>query len=44
MEADEVHLVNYPNATGIGVGLMLSFGDNKAQVKRRVRTLPNSHR
>ena len=35
----EVQLVNYLVATGKPVGLLLNFGENKVEVKRKVRTL-----
>ncbi len=38
-EAHEVQLVNYLVATGKDVGLLLNFGQNKVEVKRKVRTL-----
>ena len=33
----EVQLVNYLTATGKPVGLLLNFGENKVNVKRKVR-------
>ncbi len=38
-EKHEVQLVNYLVATGIDVGLLLNFGEEKVEVKRKVRTL-----
>ncbi len=35
----EVQLVNYLNATGMEVGLLLNFGEKKVEVKRKVRSL-----
>ena len=35
----EVQLVNYLVATGKDVGLLLNFGEQKVEVKRKVRTL-----
>lgn len=35
----EVQLVNYLVATGIEVGLVINFGPEKVDVKRKVRTL-----
>jgi len=35
----EVQLVNYLVATGIEVGLVINFGPEKVEVKRKVRTL-----
>jgi GxxExxY protein len=39
-EAHEVQLVNYLVATGKQVGLLLNFGPETAQVKRKLRALP----
>ncbi|MBI3267481.1 MAG: GxxExxY protein [Planctomycetes bacterium] len=41
VNAHEVQLVNYLVATGKPVGLLLNFGENRVEVKRKVRTLPN---
>ncbi len=41
-EAHEVQLVNYLKATGINVGLLLNFGEQRVDVKRKVRVLPNA--
>ena len=38
-EKHEVQLVNYLVATGKEVGLLLNFGEEKVEVKRKVRTL-----
>ena len=38
--AHEAQLVNYLVATGKPVGLLLNFGENGVEVKRKVRTLP----
>ena len=38
--AHEVQLVNYLTTTGIDVGLLLNFGSERLQVKRKTRTLP----
>ena len=38
----EVQLVNYLVATGIDVGLLLNFGEERVEVKRKVRTLKQS--
>ena len=35
----EAQLVNYLVATGKDVGLLLNFGEQKVEVKRKVRTL-----
>jgi GxxExxY protein len=37
--AHEVQLVNYLAATRIPVGLLINFGENKVEVKRRVLSL-----
>ena len=39
IKAHEIQLVNYLVATQIDVGLVLNFGENKVEVKRKVRTL-----
>lgn len=36
----EIQLVNYLTATGKPLGLLLNFGENGVEVKRKVRTLP----
>ena len=41
IEAHEVQLVNYLVATGKEVGLLLNFGAEEVEVKRKVRTLKN---
>ena len=38
----EVQLVNYHVATGKDVGLLLNFGEERVEVKRKVRTLKQS--
>jgi GxxExxY protein len=38
----EVQLVNYLVATGISIGLLLNFGENGVEVKRKVRVLPST--
>ncbi len=38
-KAHEVQLVNYLVATRTDVGLLLNFGEQKVEVKRKVRTL-----
>jgi GxxExxY protein len=38
--AHEAQLVNYLVATGKDVGLLLNFGEQKVEVKRKVKTLP----
>jgi GxxExxY protein len=40
IEKHEVQLVNYLVATGKPVGLLLSFGPDGVEVKRKVRELP----
>ena len=39
IRAHEVQLVNYLVATGKPVGLILNFGENKVEVKRKVKDL-----
>ena len=39
IKAHEVQLVNYIVATGKPVGLILSFGERKVQIKRKVKDL-----
>jgi GxxExxY protein len=36
----EVQLVNYLKATGIDTGLLINFGEQKVEVKRKQRVLP----
>jgi GxxExxY protein len=38
-EAHEVQLVNYLVATGKDIGLLINFGEEKVEVKRKARTL-----
>jgi len=38
-KAHEVQLVNYLVATGKDVGLLINFGEQKVEVKRKVREL-----
>ncbi len=38
-KAHEVQLVNYLVATGKNVGLLINFGEQKVEVKRKVRVL-----
>ena len=40
--AHEVQLVNYLTATGIGVGLLLNFGQERLKFKRKLRSLPTT--
>lgn len=35
----EVQLVNYLRATGVPVGLLINFGEEKIEIKRKVREL-----
>ncbi len=38
----EVQLVNYLRATGLSVGLLINFGEEKIEIKRKVKELkPN---
>jgi len=39
----EVQLVNYLTATRLDVGLLLNFGPDKVEVKRKVRNLNDNH-
>lgn len=39
IKAHEIQLVNYLVATGIPVGLLINFGETRAEVKRKVRQL-----
>ena len=41
VKAHEIQLVNYLVATGIPVGLLINFGETRAEVKRKVRQLTN---
>jgi GxxExxY protein len=38
----EAQLVNYLKATGIDVGLLINFGDQRVEVRRKLRNLPGS--
>ena len=40
--AHEIQLVNYLVATGKSVGLLLNFGEDKVDVKRKVKVLSNN--
>ena len=42
-KAHEVQLVNYLVATGKNVGLLINFGQEKVEVKRKVRVLSNKN-
>ena len=39
INAHEVQLVNYLVATGKPVGLILNFGENKVEIKRKIKSL-----
>lgn len=39
IKAHEVQLVNYLTSTGIDTGLLINFGENGVQVKRKIRKL-----
>ena len=39
-QAHEIQLVNYLAATGIDVGLLINFGEEKVEVRRKIRRLP----
>jgi len=41
-KANEVQLVNYLVATGMPVGLLINFGETKAEIKRKVRQLTST--
>jgi GxxExxY protein len=38
-KAHEVQLVNYLRATGLPVGLLINFGEEKIEIKRKVKEL-----
>ena len=40
INAHEVQLVNYLTATNVDVGLLINFSEQKVEVKRKIRTLP----
>ncbi|MBM3980113.1 MAG: GxxExxY protein [Planctomycetes bacterium] len=42
LRVHEVQLVNYVKATGVDVGLLLNFGDQKVEVRRKLRVLPDT--
>ena len=39
IKAHEVQLVNYLSATGKPVGLIINFGENKVEIKRKIKDL-----
>lgn len=41
-QSHELQLVNYLKATGVNVGLLINFGEQGVEVKRKWRTLPES--
>ena len=41
IKTHEVQLVNYLTATGIDVGLLVNFSNEKIEIKRKVRKLEN---
>jgi len=43
IKAHEIQLVNYLVATGLPVGLLINFGENRVEVKRKVRELPKGY-
>ena len=43
IKAHEVQLVNYLTATGKPVGLLLNFGEQKVEVKRKVKDLDKQY-
>ncbi|MFA4920536.1 MAG: GxxExxY protein [Candidatus Neomarinimicrobiota bacterium] len=38
-KSHEVQLVNYLTATGINIGLLINFGEEKVEIKRKIRSL-----
>ncbi len=40
--AHEVQLVNYLTSTGLPVGLLINFGEQRVEVKRKVKDLPSA--
>ena len=40
VEAHEVQLVNYLVAAGKPVGLLINFGETRAEIKRKVKDIP----
>lgn len=40
LQIHEVQLVNYLKATGIDLGLLINFGEEKVEVRRKRRELP----
>ncbi|MDZ7797337.1 MAG: GxxExxY protein [Candidatus Marinimicrobia bacterium] len=40
MPVHEVQIVNYLNATGLDLGLLINFAESKVDVRRKVRILP----
>lgn len=42
LRVHEVQLVNYLKATGVDVGLLLNFGEQSVEVKRKLRGLPEA--
>jgi GxxExxY protein len=41
-KAHEVQLVNYLKATGLPVGLLINFGEEKIEIKRKVKELKSA--
>jgi len=41
-KAHEVQLVNYLRATGLPVGLLINFGEEKIEIKRKVKKLKSA--
>lgn len=44
VKVHEVQLVNYLVATGKDVGLLINFGEQEVEVKRKVRELPSGRK
>ncbi len=40
-EAHEMQRVNYLTATGVEIGLLINFGEQRDEVRRKLRTLPS---
>ena len=39
VKSHEVQLVNYLTATGINIGLLINFGEEKVEVRRKIKSL-----
>ncbi|MDD3965795.1 MAG: GxxExxY protein [Candidatus Neomarinimicrobiota bacterium] len=38
----EMQLVNYLNASGLDLGLLINFGESKVDIRRKLRKLPGN--